>query len=295
MKPLVPVSRARKVALGIAFFLVFVAAWSFATFGGFVSKTFLADPLTMLEEGWALFAKHGFALDVGVTVWRVLGGFVLAAIVGVPLGIAMGLLVIGMVFIDNLWVAVPLLILLLDLDPVSATGLALGVVAASAIFGSIARIRHREILWIPALFLGIDVENLHLDPVTDLERFVYGDNCSTEKIRKDILGGQGKSNSCNSCPCKERGNINIEICEEQEEYHKPDQVSDHDQKDRYKPVEIRLRPFCYHGTVRLDEILAKDRDDPRREQDKHGIDHLTGTEPAEGFGNNLKTGQGEIE
>ena len=90
MKPLVPVSRPRRVALGIAFFVVFVAAWSLATFGGFVTRTFLADPLTMLEEGWALFARHGFALDVGVTVWRVLGGFVLAALVGVPLGIAMG-------------------------------------------------------------------------------------------------------------------------------------------------------------------------------------------------------------
>ena len=31
---------------------LFVAAWSVATFGGFVSKTFLADPLTMLREGW---------------------------------------------------------------------------------------------------------------------------------------------------------------------------------------------------------------------------------------------------
>ena len=90
MKPLVPVSRARKVALGIAFFVVFVAAWSVATLGGFVSKTFLADPLTMLVEGWELFAKHGFAYDVGITVWRVLGGFVLAALFGVPLGIAMG-------------------------------------------------------------------------------------------------------------------------------------------------------------------------------------------------------------
>ncbi len=90
MKPLVPVSRARKVTLGIAFFVVFVAAWSAATLGGFVSKTFLADPLTMLAEGWALFTKHGFAIDVAVTVWRVLGGFVLAAVVGVPLGIAMG-------------------------------------------------------------------------------------------------------------------------------------------------------------------------------------------------------------
>src|SRR5512144_235468 len=90
MKPLVPVSRARKVALGIAFFVVFVAAWSAATLGGFVSKTFLADPLTMLAEGWALFTQHGFAKDVGMTVWRVLGGFVLAAIAAVPLGIAMG-------------------------------------------------------------------------------------------------------------------------------------------------------------------------------------------------------------
>ena len=90
MKPLVPVSQARKIALGIAFFVLFVAAWSAATFGGFVSRTFLADPLTMLREGYALFAQHGFAQDVGITVWRVLGGFGLAALLGVPLGIAMG-------------------------------------------------------------------------------------------------------------------------------------------------------------------------------------------------------------
>ena len=90
MKPLVPVSRARKIALGVGFFVVFVAAWSFATFGGFVSRTFLADPVTMLREGYALFAQYGFAKDVGITVWRVLGGFVIAAILGVPLGIAMG-------------------------------------------------------------------------------------------------------------------------------------------------------------------------------------------------------------
>jgi NitT/TauT family transport system permease protein len=90
VKPLVPVSRARKVALGVGFFVAFVAAWSFATFGGFVSRTFLADPVTMLREGYALFAQYGFAKDVGITVWRVLGGFVIAAILGVPLGIAMG-------------------------------------------------------------------------------------------------------------------------------------------------------------------------------------------------------------
>jgi len=90
MKPLVPVSRRTRVVLGVAFFVVFVAAWAFATLGGFVPRTFLADPLSMLEEGYALFAKYGFAKDVAMTVWRVLGGFVLAAVLGVPLGIAMG-------------------------------------------------------------------------------------------------------------------------------------------------------------------------------------------------------------
>jgi NitT/TauT family transport system permease protein len=90
MTPLKPIPRGRKAALGILFFVLFAGAWSLATFGGFVSKTFLADPLTMLREGWALFTQYGFAKDIGITVWRVLGGFVLAAVVAVPLGIAMG-------------------------------------------------------------------------------------------------------------------------------------------------------------------------------------------------------------
>jgi NitT/TauT family transport system permease protein len=90
MKPLVPVGAGARIALGIAFFVLFFVVWSIASFGGFVSKTFLADPLTMLREGWNLFTVHGFAFDVGMTVWRVLGGFILAALIGVPLGIAMG-------------------------------------------------------------------------------------------------------------------------------------------------------------------------------------------------------------
>src|SRR5256886_10830558 len=90
MTPLKPISGARKVAYGVAFFVLFVAAWGAATFGGFVSPTFLADPLTMVREGYALFAKYGFAKDVALTIWCVVGGFVLAAVVAVPLGIAMG-------------------------------------------------------------------------------------------------------------------------------------------------------------------------------------------------------------
>ncbi|HET7792916.1 MAG TPA: ABC transporter permease subunit, partial [Rhizobacter sp.] len=90
MKPLVPVTSTTRVALGIAFFILFVAAWAAATLGGFVSKTFLADPLTMLKAGWSLLTEMGFAKDIGMTVWRVVGGFALAALVALPLGVAMG-------------------------------------------------------------------------------------------------------------------------------------------------------------------------------------------------------------
>ncbi len=79
-----------RVALGASFFVLFVLLWSAVTFGGLVSKTFLADPLTMLRSGWTLMAKYNFAYDIGMTVWRVLGGFLLAAVLAVPLGVLMG-------------------------------------------------------------------------------------------------------------------------------------------------------------------------------------------------------------
>jgi NitT/TauT family transport system permease protein len=44
----------------------------------------------MLRAGWRLLVVHGFYEDIGVTIWRVFGGFVLAAVIGVPLGIGMG-------------------------------------------------------------------------------------------------------------------------------------------------------------------------------------------------------------
>jgi NitT/TauT family transport system permease protein len=90
LKPLRDVSPGARLALGTSFFVLFFAVWAAATLGGFVSKTFLADPITMVRSGWTLLAEQGFAKDIGFTVWRVVGGFLLAAVVAVPLGVAMG-------------------------------------------------------------------------------------------------------------------------------------------------------------------------------------------------------------
>lgn len=90
MTPLKPVGPGARFALGAAFFVLFFAAWALATFGGYVSPTFLADPATMMREGWNLLVQHGFIKDILITIWRVFGGFLLAAAIGIPLGMAMG-------------------------------------------------------------------------------------------------------------------------------------------------------------------------------------------------------------
>jgi NitT/TauT family transport system permease protein len=90
MRPLEPVSSLARVVLGMSFFVIFFAAWSIATLGGFVPKIFLADPITMLKDGYELLTKFNFGHDIAMTVWRVVGGFVLASLVAVPIGILMG-------------------------------------------------------------------------------------------------------------------------------------------------------------------------------------------------------------
>lgn len=90
MKPLQPVKPGTRIALGISFFILFFAVWAVFTLGGYVSKTFLADPITMVRSGYDLLANQGFIKDIGMTVWRVLGGFAVAALLAIPLGVMMG-------------------------------------------------------------------------------------------------------------------------------------------------------------------------------------------------------------
>src|SRR5215475_6103553 len=88
--PLRPVSPSARAALGVAFFVLFVALWAAATYGGWVRPLFLASPGRAVESAVALFVEFGFIADVGITIWRVVGGFVVAAAIAIPLGVAMG-------------------------------------------------------------------------------------------------------------------------------------------------------------------------------------------------------------
>lgn len=89
-RPFTPIEQPRRIALGVGFFVLFVAVWAAATLSGLVTRTFLADPLSMAHDGWILLTRFDFLTDIGMTVWRVIGGFALAAAIAVPLGIVMG-------------------------------------------------------------------------------------------------------------------------------------------------------------------------------------------------------------
>jgi NitT/TauT family transport system permease protein len=90
MKPLTAVAPGTRTALGVAFFVLFFVVWSAVTFGGVVPKTFLANPLQMVASGWDLIVNQGFLKDIGMTIWRVVGGFLIAAAIALPLGVMMG-------------------------------------------------------------------------------------------------------------------------------------------------------------------------------------------------------------
>jgi NitT/TauT family transport system permease protein len=90
LTPLKPAGAVTRVVLGVGFFILFLALWAAVTHGGIVDPQFLASPLAALRAGVDLFANFSFHIDVGLTVWRVLGGFAIAAVIGVPLGVLMG-------------------------------------------------------------------------------------------------------------------------------------------------------------------------------------------------------------
>ena len=75
------------IAIALAVPLVIWAAISYA---GLVPSMFLPTPTAVLQAGVEMFTQGSLLDDVWISCLRVLAGFVVAAVIGVPMGIAMG-------------------------------------------------------------------------------------------------------------------------------------------------------------------------------------------------------------
>lgn len=64
--------------------------WAIFSYCGWVAPIFLPTPTAVIRSGIDMFTNGDLTTDIFASFSRVLGGFLLAAAVGVPMGIAMG-------------------------------------------------------------------------------------------------------------------------------------------------------------------------------------------------------------
>jgi taurine transport system permease protein len=80
----------RSVALGTLSVLVLLGAWYVVTAAGYISPIFLPSPQQVFRQARRYLTDGSLFWHVVTSGRRVLGGFVLAVIVAVPLGITLG-------------------------------------------------------------------------------------------------------------------------------------------------------------------------------------------------------------
>mgnify|MGYP001612173548 CR=1 FL=1 len=79
------------IALAFLSFLIVLGVWWFVTSFGLIADFFLPSPLAVFEAISRLFSQGNFISDIGISLFRILIGFGVAAILAVPLGILIGL------------------------------------------------------------------------------------------------------------------------------------------------------------------------------------------------------------
>jgi len=90
LSPREPISKGLYIILALSSFGFFLIVWSILTYGRFVDPLFLPSPGRVFQAGVDLFVELGFTTDILNSVYRVMMGFVIAAIIGVPIGLIMG-------------------------------------------------------------------------------------------------------------------------------------------------------------------------------------------------------------
>ena len=90
LSPREPIPKGLYLILALSSFAFFLIIWSILTYGRFVDPLFLPSPGRVFQAGVDLFYELGFTTDILNSVYRVMMGFILAAIIGVPIGLIMG-------------------------------------------------------------------------------------------------------------------------------------------------------------------------------------------------------------
>ena len=85
-----PIRRQTAIALGIACWVIFFAAWQLAVSLGLVTELLMPRPTHVIATLFNLLSTGDFWIDIGASLLRIFVSFLMASVVAVPLGIAMG-------------------------------------------------------------------------------------------------------------------------------------------------------------------------------------------------------------
>lgn len=87
---LTPLSGTWTLVLGTAIWILFFGLWETAVHVGWVNPLLVPSPIQVLATLYELFAERSFLSDVGISIARILGSFLVACLIAIPLGILMG-------------------------------------------------------------------------------------------------------------------------------------------------------------------------------------------------------------
>lgn len=85
-----PISRRNYWILAITGLLAPLVAWTMLAAWGGMDSTFMPTPLMVLNKAWLWATENGLLEDAGISTYRVVAGFLLSAVIALPLGLLIG-------------------------------------------------------------------------------------------------------------------------------------------------------------------------------------------------------------
>jgi NitT/TauT family transport system permease protein len=85
-----PISRRAYWLLAITGLLAPLVGWTMLAAWGGMDATFMPAPLQVLGRTWTWFTDNGLMEDMGISIYRVVTGFLLSAVIALPLGLFIG-------------------------------------------------------------------------------------------------------------------------------------------------------------------------------------------------------------
>jgi len=84
-------ARIKNFLFGVFSFAVILIAWSLLTYTRIIHPFFLPTPTEVLVATFDLFFKYNFINDIFISLFRIISGFVIASLLAIPIGLALGL------------------------------------------------------------------------------------------------------------------------------------------------------------------------------------------------------------